>query len=192
VWTGGKAPRLSPKARVEGQVIKRPAAGPEPSEVEERGARRGGLFAAASLMVTGVVIFLLFPETAVAAAEAGRRRPWASLGLGLAGLATTPLVAVMLLATGVGSLLAFLLLALYPVGLVLGGLAGLFLLGESGLRLSRLRAPRLRRVLAFVGALALVAALQWVPFLGAALALLLLFLGLGALQRLVLQRYQTG
>ncbi|MFA9459970.1 hypothetical protein [Thiohalorhabdus methylotrophus] len=193
IWTGPGQPRVAPESGIGGRVIQRPAEDPG-TVPPKRGDGGWGatLFFLVSLAVTGIVGFLLFPGAAVAAADAALRRPWASLALGLAGLATTPVVAAMLLATGVGYLLALTLLALYMVGLLLGALAGLFLAGEGGLRLFGARSTRLRRSLALAGAVVLVAVLQWIPYLGPATAILLLLLGLGGLQWLAFRAYRDG
>ena len=135
-------------------------------------------------MVAGVVTYLLFPRACVSTALAAQASPWKSLGLGLAVLVVTPIAVGLLLVTVVGYLLALMMLALYLVTLALGALAGLFSLGDLGLRLLGIRddASTGLRVVSIVAAIAILVVVQIVPVLGGLIGFLVWLIGLGAVQ----------
>jgi len=173
-------PRIAPGAVLEGEQRR---LAPKAPSVDAPDAAAGGTLMFAAVAVAGVVLYLLFPHLATASAETARARPWASLGLGLAVLAATPLLVAALLATVVAALLGVVLLLLYLCALVFGMAAGLFFLGRQALVLALRRAPgRLAHVLALLGAALVVALLQYVPVVGGLAAFVLLLLGLGSLQ----------
>ena len=164
---------------------------PEPI-IERPGFPLGALFAL-GLVVAGVVTYLLFPRACESRALAAQASPWKSLGLGLAVLVVTPIAVGLLLVTVVGYLLALMILALYLAPLALGALAGLFSLGDLGLRLlgKRDAASRGLRVLSIVAAIAILAVVQIVPVLGGLSGFLVWLIGLGAVQ-LSLYRVYSG
>ena len=180
VWRSEAEPEISPDAHIAGRIIQKPL--PEPA-IERPEFPLGTLFAL-GLLAAGVVTYILFPRASVSTALAAQASPWQSLGLGLAVLVVTPIAISLLLATVVGYLLAFMMLALYLVALVVGALAGLFSVGDLGLRLlgKREEASRGLRVLSIVAAILIIAAIQIVPVLGGLLWFLVWLIGLGAVQ----------
>jgi len=157
-----------------------------PSPRHERGAM--GAAAASigiliSLMVTGTVLLLLFPRVAAAVTDRIAQAPWKSLGLGLAVLAATPLVVILLFASLVGLWLGFILLAAYLVALLVGYLSGVLAAGEILLKRLRRQTELTRgwRVAALVIMLVVVGVLGLVPGLGGLLIFALLLFGLGGL-----------
>jgi cytoskeletal protein CcmA (bactofilin family) len=136
-----------------------------------------------SLMVTGTVLLLLFPRIAAAVTDRIAQAPWKSLGLGLAVLAATPLVIILLFVSLIGLWLGFSLLAAYLVALLAGYLGGVLGAGEIVLKRLR-RQPELSRgwrVAALVITLVVVGVLGLVPGLGGLVMFALLLFGLGGL-----------
>jgi hypothetical protein len=144
-----------------------------------------------TLMVTGIVLFLLFPATSVGAARTVNESPWKSLGLGFAILAATPLVVVLLCVSFVGVWLALLMLALYLMSLLLGFLTGIVNVGEWGLRfIDRAQtATKGWRVLSIIAALLALWLVRFVPILGGLVVLAVFIFGLGALALYLWRRY---
>jgi cytoskeletal protein CcmA (bactofilin family) len=169
---------IDPAARITGGVVRLP--GKPPRHGPPPGLRIGFVF---SLAATGVVLLLLFPKAAPAAAVNVGATPWKSLGLGLAVLAATPLLVAVLFATVIGAWLALMLLAIYLVALLLGYLNGVLWLAGWGLGMTRRGQPVTAgwRMLAFVVALVVLGLLGLVPVLGCVIAFVLLLAGLGAL-----------
>lgn len=169
-----------------------------PGEEMREGARfvggiaRVGLYL--SLLLTAVVFYLLFPHAAVGAARAVNDSPWKSLGLGLAVLAATPLVVVLLFASLIGVWLALTALALYLVFLLLGFLTGILNVGDWGLRLVRRGTAPTKgwRVLSIAAAFVALWVIRFVPILGGLVVFALLVFGLGALVLYLWRRYVSA
>jgi len=142
-----------------------------------------GIGIVVSLAVTGVVLLLLFPVAAPAAARNVGTTPWKSLGLGLAVLAATPLFIAVLFATVIGIWLAFMLLAIYLVALLLGYLIGALWIADWGIAKAHRAQPVTVgwRMLALVVALIVLGVLGLIPALGCLIAVAVLLAGLGAL-----------
>lgn len=143
-------------------------------------ATLAGLFLLA-LFVAGVVLLLLFPNVTRTAARTVGSHPWKSLGLGLALLVTTPIVALLLMMTVLGIPLGLTALAIYFVSMLVGFLIAVFFVGEVGLRLVRRPADTTKRarIVSLLGAFILLWILQLIPFLGGIILLLSLVFGLG-------------
>ena len=144
-----------------------------------------------SLMVTGIVLYLLFPVTSVGAARTVNEAPWKSLGLGFAVLAATPLAILLLFVSLVGVWLALLLLALYLSSLLLGFLTGIINVGDWGLRLIGRTgaATKSWRVLSVIAALLALWLVRFVPVLGGLAVFAVLVFGLGALTLYLWREY---
>jgi cytoskeletal protein CcmA (bactofilin family) len=180
VWRGETQPEISAEAHINGQVIQKPL----PEHVPEQQDFPGGVLFSLGLVVGGVATYLLLPRASVSMALAAQASPWKSLGLGLTVFLVAPMAVGLLLATVVGYLLALMLLALYLFMLALGALAGLFSLGDLGLRLLGKRddASKGLRVLSIVTAVVMLAVMQMVPVLGGLIGFLVWLVGLGAVQ----------
>lgn len=191
IWRSENPPTIDPAAVVNGATVARPMPAAEPVGIV--GAIFAGLVALAAVLVVGIVAYLLFPRFSETLADSVRARPWLSLGLGLALIAATPLVVLVLLVTGVGVLLGLILLTLYLMALLLGWLAGAFCTGQWALWLAgHADAGHGLRALAFVVAAVLLAILQLIPLLGQLLALGVLLFGLGGMAIAVTARYQAA
>lgn len=187
--------QIAEGARIAGNVVRHRL---QPHEEARPGARFiGGIARLAlyvSLMVTAIVFYLLFPAASVGAAHTINESPWKSLGLGIAILAATPLVIVLLFVTFVGVWLALIAIALYLVLLLLGFLTAILNVGEWGLRLiGRNMAPNKGwRVLSLVAAFVALWLIRWIPVLGGLVVFLLLLFGLGALTLYLWRRYVSA
>lgn len=137
----------------------------------------------ASLLIVGVVLFVLFPSFALSTAERARSEPWASLGVGLAVLVGVPIAIAISVITIAGAALGILTLLLYIIVLPVGFLTGAFLLGDLGLRAAgRVPGSTLGwRLGSLALALVALAVLREIPILGFLLVLAVLLVGLGAL-----------
>jgi len=141
------------------------------------------MFIVLSLLVSGIVLFLLFPLFMSAAARNIRTSPWKSLGLGLLLLIVIPLAVTFLMMTLVGIPLALIMLAAYFIALLASVIVGMLFVGNLGLDLIR-KAPASsagRGIVALVLGAALLLLVQWIPFVGGLVWLLFLLLGFGAL-----------
>ncbi len=179
-WRSAAEPAIAEEAEVAGRVDGQPLPGPMPA----RGARLWGLvFLAVTLLATGAVLYLVLPGCFGAVATATRARPGISIALGLAVLAATPLVIVLLLVTGVGWLLAMLLLFGYLLGLVIAWFVAAFTLGTVALPRARHAAGLRHGVvwLALLGGILMLVLLQLVPMLGGFVALFAVIAGLGGM-----------
>jgi hypothetical protein len=183
------AAKIDPEARVLGAVVQMPLEAPPAARAGQAGGR---VFMLLSLFVTALALYLLFPRFALASARDVRAAPWQALALGLAVLASGPLVVILLLASVVGLWLGLSLLVLYLVLLLLGYLTGVLFVADAGLqRLGKSGEAGKGWVIAALAAtLVLLALLRWVPVLGGLIAFLLLLAGLGALTRALWRRYQ--
>jgi cytoskeletal protein CcmA (bactofilin family) len=181
-WSSQEA-RIAPGAQVDGRIIRR-----QPEFLD----RAGRVLTVMSvitrvvfvlnLFVAGVILFLLFPRLTVSAALTVGRRPWASLGMGLAILVLTPVAALSLILTVIGVPLALTLAWLYVAALLLGFLTAAFYLGDLVLRAFRrgTRPSRGARIAALGVALLVLALVRFIPIAGPLVLLLTLVLGVGA------------
>jgi len=153
-----------------------------------------GLLLWLSLALTGIVLYLLFPRELLSAANAAGEAPLQALGLGLAVFAATPLVGIMLLSTGLGWLLAWLLMTVYALLLLIGFIVGVLFLGDATLQRMRPgQAPsRLRQSLAFMVLLLATLIVALIPLLGWLLVLLLLLFGVGGTTLRLYRARQAG
>lgn len=188
-WRSEQRPESRPGASVEGRTIARPMPPVEPPGLAA--AIFGALFFLLVLITTGLVLYLLFPRFGEQQAAAARHRPWAALGLGLAVLAATPLVIVLLFITGIGAMLGLILLALYLIALPVGWLGGALCTSEW--LLSRRVGPfgRGRHLLFLILAIVVLSVVQLIPLLGQLTALIVLLFGLGGFTLAGAQRYRT-
>lgn len=181
IFSSPNKPQVHDDARIDGEIIERPM----PSVVETGTEDQAGvaLVFGISLMVAGLVYFLVFPQFSVAAARTIGSDPWKSLALGLALLVTVPFVIFLLLITVVGHLVALVLLATYLVFLLAGFLSAVIYVADRGLHLIGKREP-ISKGLCSAGiiiTIIVLTILQLIPILGGLISFLLLLLGLGAL-----------
>lgn len=183
-------PRIARAESVGGRIIVT-----EPPAAPERPVApgiAGMLVSVLVLLVTAGALYLLFPGYAHAASAEARAAPVKTPALGLAVLAATPVLVVVLFVTGVGFLLGLAVLALYLTALLLGLVTGLFCAADWGLRRRRPERPgRGRGLLAVTLAVLALAVLQLVPVLGGLAIFLLLLFGLGALTLRLWRAYRA-
>jgi len=146
-----------------------------------------------SLIVTGIVYYLLFPRFSVTSARHIGQVPLASLGLGFAVLILTPVVILILFSLGVSFLLGILLAAAYLLMVVFGGLTGVVYVSDVVLRrlFKKESAGKGVVVLALVGAFIVLGLVQLIPLLGSLVVLLLMVMGIGALKYQFWQQYRA-
>lgn len=200
--------QIGPATRIGGRLVYR---GPAPPEVpegaliaggvefHERGPRHffesdgprvhhtqgrfGSVVWFFGVFVAAALCLMLFPRFLREAAAAVGRRPWQSLGLGLAILVCGPVLGVMLLITIIGIPLALLLVPLYLLVLYLGWITTALFIAQRGteaLRPGRTSTPAWQLLALFLGLLALWL-LRQIPFVGGLIAFLALIAGIGAL-----------
>jgi hypothetical protein len=175
-------------ARIEGEVTYTPVDVPVAPVIA--GFIFGFLMILASLMLTGVVLYLLFPGVAQRSCETVRESPWSSLGYGLAVFAGGPVVVLLLLSTGLGVFLALLLLAAWLIMLLLGYLTGAYFVADAGLRrLQKDQAGRSLRSVSLVLSILALAVVNLIPVIGGIVNGLLLFAGIGALIQQMIGAY---
>lgn len=192
IYRSGAEARIADDAKIGGSVVRQSVGpGDELREGVETAGRIARIGLYLSLIVTGIVLFLLFPWGAVGAARTINDAPWVSLGLGFAVLVATPFLVMLLFASLFGVWLALTLLALYLVLLLLGFLTGVLYIGDWGLRLAGRAAVPAKGwyVIAIVLALVVLWAVRLVPVLGTLAIFALLLFGLGALTLYLWRRY---
>jgi len=175
-WSAQRA-NISDSAVIEGEVIK--------SESRRRRGRGvfGTLFAVIAVIVAAGVLYTVFRPWCDQCAATLKSRPWATPLTGLAVVATTPLAVGLLFATGVGALLAVVLLLAYALALLLGSLAGVVALAKLGLSRFRTDAPaKLWLAWSAIAIVSIVIGAAYVVRpLGMVVGTLVMLLGLGAL-----------
>jgi cytoskeletal protein CcmA (bactofilin family) len=191
-YTGRHEPVISAGAEVTGQVKYEPLKAGLPAHAPA--AWSVAIVSVLSLMLTGVVLFLMFPGFAYGAAQAIVNDAWRCLGLGLAVLIMGPIVALLLFVTVIGIPLGVIILAAYIVFLIAGYLTSALFLGELGLRWwgKDTQASAGLRALSIAVAVLALSIIGWIPFLGTLATLAALVFGLGALKLQVIRRYSTA
>ena len=175
-WRAQRA-SISESAVIEGEVI----------EGESRRRRGRGvfraLFAVIAVIVAAGVLYSVFRPWCDQCAATLKSRPWATLLTGLAVVAATPLAVGLLFTTGIGALLAVVLLLTYLLALLLGGLSGVIALARLGLSRFRTDAPaKLWLAWSAIAIVSIVIGAAYVVRpLGIAVGTLVMLLGLGAL-----------
>ena len=132
-------------------------------------------------IIAGSVLLAAAPRVTRRVTQSLRERPLASSLVGILLLLAVPLACVLLLVTVVGIPLGLISIALYLVLLPLGFLATAAALGDAVVERKGAPAHTSRRVLAVVVAIALMAALLFLPWLGWLVALLAVLFGVGAI-----------
>lgn len=191
VYRSPSEARIPPDARVDGEIRHLPFGAPA---IAPAARTAGRLVALTAIAVTGFVLYLVFPQFAMAAARTLGTAPWRALALGFASLVAIPVLVLLLLVSVIGIPLALALLAVYLIMLLAGFLIGVLYLGDLGLtRLAPGRAgSRLGVAAALVLALAVLWLVQLIPVLGGLVTFLILLFGTGALLLGVYQRYGTA
>jgi len=182
------APEIDEGARIGGEVVHRPSLSTS-SDADEWGIS-GQLFFGIAVLLALLVFYWLFPRFAQRTATTSVTSPLKSLGLGIVAIAVTPLVIIVLLATGVGFLLALPLGAAYLILLLLGYLAGLHALADFvAHRTGHDVASRGARSLILALTVLAIALIALIPMLGPLAIFLVWLTGTGALVLVLQQKY---
>jgi cytoskeletal protein CcmA (bactofilin family) len=140
-----------------------------------------------TLMVTAIVLYLLFTDIAAQTAQIANDSYWSCVGLGLAILTATPLVIVILMSIGIGSLLAVIVLLSYLLLLITGYISGAY---SFTVRLRNVfnstSESRLTASIWLAVTLLLLSITGLVPLLGFIVSLLILTSGMGSLVRVLI------
>ena len=169
-------------ARIDGEIVYTPV------DVDIKPVVASVLFAGlvllASIMLTAVVLYLLFPDFSMRASQTLKDEPWLSLGLGLAVFAGTPVLLTILFSTVIGILLALILLAIYLVMLLAGYFVGALFIATAGLNLlGKTGVSKAGIAVALAVAILVLAIIGLLPVIGALVGWVVLLAGLGALSR---------
>ncbi|MBI2022331.1 hypothetical protein HYS97_00560 [Candidatus Daviesbacteria bacterium] len=195
--------RLSPKARIEGNLIywsddvatiARDATvsgrithnvtpeykGPKPGDLAKVLISLAAFFKFVSLvstLVIGLLLIYLFPGFIRTSAQTISKSPWVSLGVGLLVLILVPISFVVLLMTVVAVPLAFILLLLYFAAVFIARIYSIYWIGEYvSSRFDR----KVNMGWTFVGGLAVYYLVSLIPVIGEITGFLVLLFGLGA------------
>jgi len=181
IWRSNSEPEISEGAVIKGEIRQ----GEPLPEFRREPGFLARLFMMLSLIVAAGVLYTLMRPACEACVSVFQAQPWAALLTGLAVFAVTPVAIVLLFVTGIGWLLALVLMAAYGLALLLGGLAGVVVVARQGLaRVSPDPAPSLGKTWLAITVAAFVLSLLYViPPIGMLAATLVLFLGLGTVAR---------
>jgi hypothetical protein len=176
-WSSESPPVLARGARIEGLSIPEPRSRPSPAVP----AVVGAVFWLASFALAALVVALVLPLWTASLAAATRTRPWLTLALGAAAMVVTPIVIALSFATGLLWLVGVLLLAVYVLALLAGGLLGTVAFADLVVDgVTRGPVTRGKRLAAVTSVALVVAALSLVPVLGWIVLLLLTVVGIGS------------
>ena len=166
--------KIHPDAKIIGNVTY--------EQMEWDPSHRGyGIFFSITLIVAGIVLFLLFPGFTMSAATRVASDPWKSLGVGFALLVVTPIAAVLLMSIVLGVWVGLSILALYFVALPIGLIISCFFFGDWGAKLLHKDVTtKGRRLLSVTIAIIFLGLIHLIPVVGCLLTFTLLLFGLGA------------
>ncbi len=188
-YTSDNEATIAQGARVRGIVQRHPRQGSAAGRAAS--GIIGWLRTLVGLSALGLLFVLLLPGFSQSAMVTVRRSPWASLGLGLALLVVTPILATIVFILGLfvgGWWLGLLVLVFYALAVVLGYvLAGLF---AGRWTLDRLGQAGANQAWALVLGLVLLTLVSLIPLLGGLVILISVMAGLGGLA-LALARLQA-
>ena len=131
------------------------------------------------LFLVGTLAIVIAPQSTAHISRLGRRRPIASIGLGLVTVLVVPLASLLLMLTVVGLPFALMLLLLWPMVLMFGYLAGVMAMSDAIAGPSA--EARGRRVFLLAMGLGVMLLFARVPFAGWIIGMLLLVMGVGAM-----------
>jgi cytoskeletal protein CcmA (bactofilin family) len=142
----------------------------------------GLVFGYLGLLAAGAVFVLVFPQFAAAAPDRIRSAPGQALASGLAITIGVPVLAVLLCITLLGIPLGLATLALYPLLLLTGYLAGVLFIAQRARRsVGAEEGTSMRSTIGFVAlALLIVMLIGRLPVVGAIAGLIVTIAGLGA------------
>lgn len=176
--------RIDPQASIAGIITRKPVRW-EPDDYEGV-----GIAFPLTMIVAGVVWYLLFPGYTVAAAKGIGREPGKSFVLGLAMLIVIPVICFLFMLSFLGIWVGIAGLAVYFVALIVAYLETAFFLGDrAGSLINISLETRFRRLVSFAVAIILLGLCLQIPLLGAVISFLALSIGFGAS---ILQVWRVG
>jgi len=175
-WRSDNEAEINPDAQIDGELIEEPL--PDYMDEAESGSKvisdLGRIIAVAALL-------LLFPRPLKTSAERIAARPGISLVLGFVVLVSLPLLALILLISGIGASLGLVLLGTYLAMLFAGLLIGLFSVSDLALR-RIVRGPAMWQALAAIVATVIVLRLlSYIPYVGGLAFFAIWLLGVGSI-----------
>lgn len=139
----------------------------------------GAIAFTVGLFLIGMITILLASETTAHASLLGRRRPIASLGLGLVTIVCVPITVILLMITVIGIPFAFMVLLIWPIVLIFGYIIGVMTVSDA------VAGPNAdakgRRIFLLAMGLGVMLLFARVPVAGWLVGTLVLVMGVGAI-----------
>jgi hypothetical protein len=139
----------------------------------------GAIAFTVGLFLIGMLAILLLPNSTAHMSRLGRRRPIASLALGLVTISCVPIAVVLLLLTIVGIPFALMLLLVWPIILIFGYLAGVMAVSDAVA--GPIAQAKGRRIFLLAMGMGVMLLFARVPFAGWIIGMVLLIMGIGAM-----------
>jgi cytoskeletal protein CcmA (bactofilin family) len=193
-WSAQPA-RIDPAARIVGAVHHREMEMPHGMRgVGIVVAIVGGVFVFLAFAVLGSLLLVFLPNFTSTVERAFAASPGKSFLLGLAVLVGLPIVAILFMLTIIGIPLGLMLFFLYPLVFMVGYVTAAFFIGDRAVSALRKGKPLTLgyRIAGLIAALVLLALLQALPFLGGAIAFIVVLTGLGAWTLSLYNRYHAA
>lgn len=151
------------------------------------------LFALATMALTAIIFFLLFPRFTERSSRLIDDEYGKSLGAGVVALLLVPFFAIIMMGIVIGVWVALLLIALYLVALLTGSFVGMLYVSSKVTQLLKWDpALRSKRIIALVIAYAAVGVVQFIPVVGALLTFIIMLVGMGAVLLLLYRNYDAS
>jgi len=182
-WSQNKA-SIDESAKVDGNISQTiPPQIQKPNEQSIRSVFRGfklfaEIFSFISTLVIGLLIVLLFPKFTVDTANLIDNKTFLSLGIGLAALIITPILAIILMITLIGFIPGLLIFIWYFIAIYFSKIFVIFYIGQlANNQLSEESKP----ILSFIIGIIIFYLITLIPVIGGIISALSVFFGLGIL-----------
>ncbi len=138
------------------------------------------LFVLATMAVTAILFYLLFPLFSDRSSRQIGDDFWKSLGAGAVALIFVPIVAIVMMSIVIGVWVALILIAIYLVALLTGSVLGMLYVSSQVTQLLKWDATvRSKRIIALLIAYAAVGVVQLIPVVGGLVTFTIMLVGLG-------------
>jgi hypothetical protein len=131
------------------------------------------------LFLIGMLAIIVAPQSTARISTLGRRRPIASIALGLVAVVCVPVASLLLMLSVVGLPIALMLALMWPMALIFGYLAGVMTMSDA------IAGPSAdakgRRIFLLAMGLGVMLLFARVPFAGWMIGMILLIMGVGAM-----------
>ena len=166
--------KINPDAKIDGKVTYE-------KRTFDESYTSYGIFSSLTLIIASIVLYLLFPGFTMTSTTQILTNPWKTIGIGIALLFVTPIVAILFMMTVIGVWVGLSVMALYFVALLVGLIISYFFIGDWVAKLLQQDVTTKVRRLMFVAiAIIVLALIRLIPVIGGLLSFLLLLIGLGA------------